>query len=387
MKIHVLLMSLLSTTAGIMYAAEVAPGPQPDFYQQQPDAVRQEIAQMIPNDDDLDKLALAYPNDPILLQEQHNRFDLLQYWTRPNIKSRSKNTIPGFSPAFSPDGNYLAYTSIIGGNLILLFVPTGYAIPIPKELERDWVRDFAFSPDTNMLAVIVNGNVKLWDLRTNRINPLDPLCGKGENTATSVAFSPEGTLAVGYEPAVIRLWNVENHIILQPPFHVEKTTENLRAEKLAFSHDGNLLAATFATPSNQPYEPRGTIIWNVANRTVIKHLPVVWKIKFAAKAGIFATHDGYDVLALWSFKNGADPIELWEHKLYLGDMALTPDGKVLATAHDDGKIRLWNTQNGSLLTTLNVGTREFHMAFSPNGKTLAIVDFETGEVRLFYKEK
>ena len=84
MKLYVLLMSLLCMTTGILYAAQAAgPAPQPGFFQPQSDAIRQYIAEMIPNDDDLDKLVLAYPNDPILLQEQHNRLNLLKYWTRP----------------------------------------------------------------------------------------------------------------------------------------------------------------------------------------------------------------------------------------------------------------------------------------------------------------
>ena len=155
MKIHILLLGLLGTTAGIMYAAQVAvPAPQLGFFQQYTDAVRQEIAQMIPNDDDLDKLLRAYPDDPILLQEQNNRLDLLKYWTRPNIRSRSKFLYPGYSPAFSPDGNYLAYLSIVGNEtrLALLSVTSGHVMPITSELKN--VTNFAFSPDPNIMAVI-----------------------------------------------------------------------------------------------------------------------------------------------------------------------------------------------------------------------------------------
>ena len=387
MKIHILLLSLLGTTAGIMYAAQVAgPATQPGFFQQHTDAVRQEIAEMIPNDDDLDKLVLAYPNDPILQQEQHNRLDLLTYWTRPHIKTRSMHSAGGFSLAFSPDGNYLAYIRYnMSHDLILLFVPTGFSIPVPSKLKG--VSDFAFSPDTNMLAVVTNGCVKLWDLRTNRVNLLDPLCSKEKIKATSVAFSPDGTLAVGHERGVIRLLDVENHIELQP---IERTTENLDVEKLEFSHDSSLLAATFETPYRQLiYEHRGTIIWNIENRNIVANLPLVRNIKFAAKVKILATNDGYDVLELWSFKKGGTPVKLWGNKgnkLFLGNMVLSPDGKVLASLHQDGKIRLWNAQNGGLLTTQNVGTREYNMTFSPNGKTFAIIDVEEG-ARRFYAEK
>ena len=395
MKTHVLLMSLLCMTKGIMYAAEVA-APQPGFFQQHTNAVRQEIAQMIPNDDDLDKLALAYPNDPILQQEQHNRLDLLQYWTRPHIESRSMPSAGGFSPAFSPDGNYLAYIRM-NGKLVLLFVPTGYAIPIPKELKR--ASSFAFSPDTNILAVVADG-VKLWDLRTNQVTQLDPSYGEGENPAATVAFSPDGTLAVGHEKWIIRLWNVENHIEL-PPLKVPKfySLGNVSITNIVFSHNGKQLAAVFKTHGFNA--SRGTIIWDVENSIALKNLKDfgngTLRLKWASKAGIIAMQSDYKSFELWSAKEDVMSITfemLWlkHHDEVIEDIALSPNGTIVATEHLDGKIRLWNAQNGDLLTTLGVGEKrnvtllsKNIMTFSPNGKTLAV--FCNDEVKLYYAEK
>ncbi len=60
------------------------------------------------------------------------------------------------------------------------------------------------------------------------------------------------------------------------------------------------------------------------------------------------------------------------------DLAFSPDGKVLATAHgyDDrpGEVKLWDLRTGSLVATLNApGTMEaLHaLAFSPDGQILA----------------
>ena len=403
MKIHVVLMSLLCMTTGILYAAQVAgPASQPGFFQQQSDAIRQYIAEMIPNDDDLDKLVLAYPNDPILLQEQHNRLDLLKYWTRQNIKLRTMpHGNPGYSPAFSPDGNYLAFISTVGDKtlLTLLFVPTGYAIPIPKELEG--ARDFAFSPDTNIIAVVVKDCVKLWDLRTNQVNQLDPLCSKEKNKATLVAFSPDGILAVGHQKEIISLWDIENHSelppielqSLKPPFGLPHYFQEISISNVAFSHDGKQLAAVL----NSNLASYGAIIWDVQKRKEIE-LPTGFttgtlRLKCASRAGVIAL-SRVDKFESWSIEKDVTPIELrllWDKDrpeyTVINDIALSPDGKVLATGHRNGKIMLWNAQNGDFLTILKVGQSHFTMTFSPNGKNLAVISSTLKLVSNYFMRK
>ncbi len=53
-------------------------------------------------------------------------------------------------------------------------------------------------------------------------------------------------------------------------------------------------------------------------------------------------------------------------------VAITPDGKLLATGDVDGEIRLWQVANGQLLFTHHAHADwVFSVAFSPDGKTLA----------------
>ena len=98
---------------------------------------------------------------------------------------------------------------------------------------------------------------------------------------------------------------------------------------------------------------------------------------------------------VWSFKKAETPKMLWNtHQPgIINDIALSPDGSIVATAHHDQKISLWNAKNGDLLTTIDTGEENFRLAFSPNGKTLAIVSSDTGgttmfhDAKLFYAEK
>jgi WD40 repeat protein len=60
-----------------------------------------------------------------------------------------------------------------------------------------------------------------------------------------------------------------------------------------------------------------------------------------------------------------------------GQMAFSPDGQLLATAFQGGKIQIWNTQDGSLIQTLVVYDTHFIeepavvFTFSPDGRILA----------------
>ena len=60
------------------------------------------------------------------------------------------------------------------------------------------------------------------------------------------------------------------------------------------------------------------------------------------------------------------------HDSPINAVAISPDGRTIATAGDDEVIRLWNSQSGTALAELKGhGSRVNTLAFSPDGRTLA----------------
>jgi WD40 repeat protein len=65
-------------------------------------------------------------------------------------------------------------------------------------------------------------------------------------------------------------------------------------------------------------------------------------------------------------------------------VAYSPDGKTLASVSVDGTVRLWKASDGSALATLTGHTDPFtQVAYSPDGKTLASTGSQDGALRLW----
>src|SRR5204862_14836 len=76
---------------------------------------------------------------------------------------------------------------------------------------------------------------------------------------------------------------------------------------------------------------------------------------------------------LWEVATGRERHRLEGHRGVVLAVALSPDGKTLASASKD--IRLWDVAGGRLLRRLQGGQRWVNgLAFSPDGKTLASAD-------------
>jgi WD40 repeat protein len=116
------------------------------------------------------------------------------------VLSRHKHALSVL--AFSPDGRWLA-SGCWDGTVKLWEV--GPWRCVANLSGGSFVRDIAFSPDSQRLAVASNP-VKLWDLATRHelaIWPLDATPGDG----TVVAFSPDGnTLGLRDKSGVVHLW-------------------------------------------------------------------------------------------------------------------------------------------------------------------------------------
>jgi WD40 repeat protein len=86
---------------------------------------------------------------------------------------------------------------------------------------------------------------------------------------------------------------------------------------------------------------------------------------------------------IWDLTSGRVKRRVGSYAPARNSVAFAPDGRLLATADNDGMVKLWNVATGRLLARLDGHSNWLGgVAFSPDGRTLAATGNDT-DVRLW----
>jgi WD40 repeat protein len=157
------------------------------------------------------------------------------------------------------------------------------------------------SADAKRIAAsVADGTVILWDVTTGQ---MVPLVNCHEYSLDAIAFSPDSSsVALGYGDGLIQ--------ILQLPSG--QLRQMLRGDMgwiqlVAFSADGKRIAAL---------HHHGISVWSLDDEKEVMSIPDAWKFTV---------------------------------------LMLNHDGTLLVTGGDDGKVRLWDVSNATVIRTLELG--------------------------------
>ncbi|MHC9518772.1 AAA family ATPase [Prescottella equi] len=240
------------------------------------------------------------------------------------------------SVSFSPDGTTLAASS--GDGMIRVFDATNLAdirqVGAPVQAHTGGIWTVAFAADGSTLASASwDGTAKLWsvDPGTRAVHELRPALSGNGGGVPALALSPDGTTIVtGGQDSIVRMWTLPAGTV--PVSDASMTLPSINSD--------------------------GSRVVTAGYDSQVR----LWKVSAAGEM------DRAGTIELPRPLGGGNVVEL------------SPDGKVLATTQTSGgHVQLWDVADpehpaalGAPITTATRFTWE--MAFSPDGRTLAIGD-------------
>jgi len=346
--------------------------------------------------------------------------ETISIWTEQagekNSTVKFKDAI-GPSLAFAHDGKTVAFVSKPGGIQFGDF-KTGDVKPA-AEGHQDAISGLSFAPNGRTLATTSTDRViKFWNPSTGkeRFKPL-----RTDQSVKCAGWSPDGeTLATISDPGPPRLWDVasgkEKDILRQQKdgvwalafsptrpiiaiarerqpievidaasgetrFLTQKRTVGVDGGRcVTFSPDGKLIAAG-TEPTGNFFQPREGLvgIWDAESGKLLCEFGGRPFVSYCGIRAIAFTPDSTGLvyaddnqLVLCDVSTGRPYRRFEGHEKEILCLALSPDGRTLASAGQDGTLRLWEVLTGREIRRFDGhADKVYCLAFSPDGRRLA----------------
>jgi WD40 repeat protein len=270
--------------------------------------------------------------------------------------------------AISPNGESLVAVTRLG-NLTVWDIASKEEQLSIKAHDRE-IPSVCFATDGKTIFTAgYDKKISQWDLGTGKAI----ISLKLDSSPYDIAVSPDGAiLASSHQDGLIRLWHSTTG----------KFIRNLRGHdgyvgSVAFSPDGTQLASSGYDQTIR--------LWDVARGTQLKMIKgdLPGAVLFGPPGNSLLAGNINGVIRIWDLRPGMAKHELKAHSDNILGLAVSADGKWLASAAADNLVKVWDLRLRKEVQTLRGHTRKVHaVAFSPDAKLLVSGGYD-GTIRLW----
>jgi WD40 repeat protein len=236
----------------------------------------------------------------------------------------------------SPDGRQVAAISADGKNAIIYDMGDGNK-DIAEIGPQYQIYGMTFSPDGQTFSLTDGDNmaVSLYNLSQSS----DPNTFSGFTTAApvfDVGYAGSANTLVWHARATIQLQDIATKAMGATFSHEDFVTA------FTLSADGKMLASASAKTVNGDIKPV-VELWDATSGAELHALVVpqaAMSLSFSPDGSLIAVGTGNDV-QIWDTASGKQLTTLTGHSAAVGNVAFSPDGKLLASCAQDNQLILW----------------------------------------------
>ncbi len=236
---------------------------------------------------------------------------------------------------FSPDDQFIAYAiyhmDVYNLDPVVLYAETGEVFKVLKGHKDGWILDLDFHPNGQWLATANNkSEIIIWDYKTGAI--VKKIDVENGYAIRSLKFSTDGQYLYSLDGGLgdqIKKWSVNNWQLVKSCPAVDDRT----ADQLEISPDGKTIA--------------------------IRHY-------------YYNGNENFDI-DFYDAKTFAYAFSIKDaHESIINDICFSPDGKYLASASNDGKVKIWDVETKEVSKEFIDLPCVHPVTFSPDSKYIIL---------------